>query len=72
METPAEGELTLGRLLVAVGFAKSGGEAKRLIGQGAVKLAGVVQEDPLAPIAPTEGVLLAVGKRRLAQIQVKP
>ncbi len=72
VETPAEGELTLGRLLVAVGFAKSGGEAKRLIGQGAVKLAGVVQEDPLAPIAPTEGVLLAVGKRRLAQIQVKP
>ena len=72
VETPAEGELTLGRLLVAVGFAKSGGEAKRLIGQGAVKLAGVVQEDPLALIAPTEGVLLAVGKRRLAQIQVKP
>jgi tyrosyl-tRNA synthetase len=71
VDLPAQGELTLGRLLVAVGFAKSGGEAKRLIGQGAVRIDEVVQEDPLASIEAREGLILAVGKRRLARIHVK-
>jgi hypothetical protein len=31
----------------------------------------VVQEDPLASIEAREGLILAVGKRRLARIHVK-
>lgn len=69
---PEDGDLTLARLLVAVGFAKSGGEAKRLVVQGAVRLNEIVQDDPMAAVALDKGLLLAVGKRRLARIQLKP
>ena len=71
IQLPAEGVLTLGRLMVLVQFAKSGGEAKRLIAQGAVKLDGAVQDDPMAEVGASDGLLLAVGKRRLARIQLQ-
>jgi tyrosyl-tRNA synthetase len=71
VQLPTDGPLTIGRLVVLVEFAKSGGEAKRLISQGAVKLDGVVQDDPMAEVGAGEGLLLAVGKRRLARIRVE-
>ncbi len=71
VQLPADGPLTIGRLVVLVEFAKSGGEAKRLIAQGAVKLDGVVQDDPMAEVGAADGLLLAVGKRRLARIRVE-
>ena len=71
VQLPTDGPLTVGRLVVLVEFAKSGGEAKRLIAQGAVKLDGVVQDDPMAEVGAADGLLLAVGKRRLARIRVE-
>ncbi len=62
--------LTVAKLLVHVGFAASGGAAKRLIAQGAVKLDGETASDPSATLQAPGELLLAVGKRRLAQIRL--
>jgi tyrosyl-tRNA synthetase len=63
--------LTVAKLLVQVGFAASGGAAKRLIAQGAVKLDGETARDPSATLQAPGELLLAVGKRRLAQIRLE-
>ncbi|AIQ46763.1 tyrosyl-tRNA synthetase [Paenibacillus sp. FSL R7-0273] len=65
-----DGVLKLARLLVVLGFAESGSEARRQIGQGAVRLNGVKQGDPGAAILPQEGDIIQVGKRRLARLSL--
>lgn len=62
--------LTVGKLVVRCGFAASGGEAKRLVAQGAVKIDGSPVGDPTAALPVQDSFLLAVGKRRLAQVRV--
>ena len=62
--------LTVGKLVVRCGFAASGGEAKRLVAQGAVKIDGSPVGDPTAALPAQDSFLLAVGKRRLAQVRV--
>jgi len=68
---PADGIGVL-QLFVELGFAKSNGEARRLIKQGAAKLDDVKIEDPEATIAaadlPADGGVLKVGKRRFARL----
>lgn len=67
---PGGGSLPVVRLLVAVGFATSNSEARRLIAQRAVRLDGVVVEDPNAVVPGGSETLVAVGRRRLARVRV--
>ena len=68
----AAGEaLTLTDLLRAAGFAASGGEAKRHVASGAVRLDGQKQTDPRRPIEPgAEPIVLTVGKKKIHRFDV--
>ncbi len=55
-------------LIRAAGFAASNSEARRLVTQGAVSLDDERLDDPQATVAPSEGTVLRVGKRRFARI----
>ncbi|MEI6891914.1 MAG: tyrosine--tRNA ligase [Pontiella sp.] len=64
---PAE-EIGLLRLMVEAGLAKSNGEARRLIKQGAVKINDEKIMDERAQIAPEDGMIIRSGKRGFAKI----
>ena len=70
----AAAELSEGKriveLMVAAGFAKSNGAARRLIEQGGVKLDNDKVDDANAAIdaLPDEGIVLRVGKKRAARL----
>ena len=67
---PAEGSLPLANLLRELGLASSGGEARRLVQQGGVRLDGEVAKQPMELVSPPEGELLVqVGKRRFARVK---
>ena len=57
-------------LIVSAGFAKSNGEARRLIGQNAVSLDDEKLTDVDAVITATGGEVLRVGKRRFGKLTV--
>jgi len=59
------------KLLVKCGLVASGGEAKRMIKQSAVSIAGKKVSDPNAEIEPTDGMVVQVGKRKFARLKVK-
>jgi tyrosyl-tRNA synthetase len=61
-----EGATPLVDVLVAAGLAASRSEARRLVAQGAVSIAGVTLRDAEAPVAPA-GVL-RVGRRRFVRL----
>jgi hypothetical protein len=67
------GELSAGKrvveIMVAAGFAKSNGAARRLIEQGGVKLDSDKVEDANAVLSQA-GVVLRVGKKRAARVIV--
>jgi tyrosyl-tRNA synthetase len=52
-------------------FDVTGGEAKRLIAQGAVSLDGEKVNDPQQQIAPRDGLVIKAGKRRWAKIVIE-
>ncbi len=56
------------RLLTDAGLTASNGEARRLIKQGAVRLAGEKVTDADLEVAPAGEVVLQVGKRRFARV----
>jgi tyrosyl-tRNA synthetase len=67
---PAAG-LPLAVLLREIGFASSSSEARRLIAQGGVRLDGQVAQDAAATIPrPAAGLLVQVGKRRVARVRL--
>jgi tyrosyl-tRNA synthetase len=67
---PGDGPLPLANLLRELGLAASGGEARRLVQQGGVRLDGDVKREPMALVSPPEGELLVqVGKRRFARVK---
>ena len=66
----APGAISVKQLLVASGLVATGGEAKRLVAQGAVTIAGQKVQDPNAEITPEDGGVVKVGPRRFAQMQV--
>ena len=75
-ETPAEvpvyrveGELWVCELLKQLRFTSSTSEARRLIGQGAVKVDGEIVSDVNFRFIPGKHSLLEVGKRRIARIE---
>ncbi len=57
--------------LVRDAFGLSGGEARRLVEQGAVSLDGEKQTDPQAEIAVAGGEVLRAGKRRFARLTLQ-
>lgn len=65
----AVGTLTVAQLLTAAGAAKSGGEARRLVGQGGVRINNVKVDDADRALAPEDlatpiTLVLRVGKKR--------
>lgn len=60
----------VGYVLREAGLVTSNAEAIRMVKQGAVKLDGGKVSDPQLRIARGDSVLLQVGKRRLAQVEV--
>ncbi|GAB2702565.1 tyrosine--tRNA ligase [Paenibacillus thermoaerophilus] len=73
VELPAEalenGKIRLTKLLVELGLQSSNGEARRSVQQGAVKINGEKQDDPLAELEPRDGDIVQVGKRKFARIK---
>ena len=59
-----DGEIGIVAALTGLGFAASNGEARRKIGEGAVKLDGVAVDDPALMISVTQSVKLSLGKKR--------
>ena len=70
LATGPEG-MRLAGLLTALGLTASGGEAKRKLAEGAVKLEGETVTDPAMLILPVEGqtLRLSLGKKRHALVQ---
>jgi len=66
---PAE-EIGLLSLMVQAGLAKSNGEARRLVTQGAVKMDDQKITDPRAQITPQDGSIIRSGKRGFAKIKI--
>ncbi|HLB73220.1 MAG TPA: tyrosine--tRNA ligase, partial [Sedimentisphaerales bacterium] len=65
------GIVTVKQFLVSSGLVETGSEAKRLVAQGAVTIAGQRVQDPNAVITPeNDGAVVKVGPRRFAQIQI--
>jgi tyrosyl-tRNA synthetase len=69
-EAVQDGLVWMPRLLTALGFTSSNGEARRLMAQGGVKLQGEPLRDCSAELGPAElrGAVLQVGKRRFVKI----
>jgi tyrosyl-tRNA synthetase len=63
--------MRIAALLTAIGLTVSGGEAKRKLAEGAVKLEGETVTDPAHLVLPAEGqtLRLSLGKKRHALVQ---
>ncbi len=59
------------KLLLACRLVASGGEGKRMIGQGGVSIDGRKITDPNEMITPAEGMVVQVGRRKFARLGVK-
>jgi len=67
-EELTDGAIRLTKLLQVIGFAASGGEAKRSVQQGAVKLNEEKLADPNADVKLQDGDIIQVGKRKFAKL----
>jgi tyrosyl-tRNA synthetase len=65
------GTLWIARLLVALGLASSTSEGRRLVVQGGVRIGDSRVTDPAAEVDVTEGMIVRVGKRRVARVRVR-
>jgi len=68
----AAGPIPAGKLLLACKLVSSGGEAKRMIKQAAVIIDAEKIDDPNKQIAPADGMVVQVGKRKFARLKVRP
>jgi tyrosyl-tRNA synthetase len=59
------------KLLVVCKLVPSSSEAKRMIKQGAVEIDKNKIDEPNTQIAPTDGMVIQVGKRKFAKIRIK-
>lgn len=66
----SSGTIWIARLIVDAGLAGGTSEARRLVVQGGVRLDGSVVRDPGLDWEPRTGVVLQVGRRRFARIDV--
>ncbi len=67
----AEGGIPLGELIRRAGLADTNAEAMRLISQGAVRLDGERVSDRALMVSEGSAIVLQVGKRRFARVQIK-
>jgi tyrosyl-tRNA synthetase len=58
------------KLLLHCGLVSSGGQAKRMIKQSAAAIDGTKIDDPNAEIRPRDGMIVRVGKRKFAKLNV--
>jgi tyrosyl-tRNA synthetase len=62
--------ISVKQLLLSCKLVETGGEAKRMVGQGAVSIDGNKVNDANTEITPTSGMVVQVGKRRFARLKV--
>jgi tyrosyl-tRNA synthetase len=62
--------ITVKQLLLSCKLVETGGEAKRMVAQAAVTIAGNKIKDPNAQITPVDGMVIQVGKRRFAKLKL--
>lgn len=65
-----DGRIRIVKLLTSLGLQASGSEARRSVQQGAVKINEVKIDDPNAEIAPADGDVIQVGKRKFAKLSL--
>ena len=63
--------LSAKQLLLSCHLVESGGEAKRMVAQGAVSIDAKKITDPNAQITPKDGMVIQVGKRKFARLTLK-
>jgi len=63
--------ISVKELLLACKLVESGGEAKRMVAQSAVTIAGQKPTNPNAQIRPKDGMVIQVGKRRFARLRAE-
>lgn len=63
--------ITAAKLIVHCKLVASGGEAKRMVKQGGVKVNDNKVTDPNQQITPESGMVVQVGKRKFAKLKVK-
>ncbi|MBN2583681.1 MAG: tyrosine--tRNA ligase [Planctomycetes bacterium] len=66
-----DGGIWIAKLISLCGFAKSNGEAMRLVQQGGVSIDDRTIEDPKGNVQFDDGAVLKVGKRRFARLKLK-
>lgn len=66
-----DGRIRIVKLLTSLGLQASGSEARRSVQQGAVKINEVKIDDPNAEIAPADGDVIQVGKRKFAKLSLQ-
>ncbi len=65
------GTMWIARLLAALGIAASTSEGRRLVVQGGVRVDEDRVTDPAADVVVKDGMVVRVGKRRLARVRLK-
>ncbi|MCK5566182.1 MAG: tyrosine--tRNA ligase [Planctomycetes bacterium] len=63
--------ITAAKLLIHCKLVATGGEAKRAVKQGGAKINDKKLTDPNQQIAPEDGMIVQVGKRKFAKLKVK-
>ena len=69
VEIPAK-PISASKLLLHCKLVSTGGEAKRMIKQGGASIDGKKINDPNTEIAPKDGMVIRVGKRKFARLKV--
>lgn len=67
----AQGTMWIAKLLVVLGLAASTSEGRRLVVQGGVRVGESRVTDPAADVEVSEGLVVRVGKRRVARVRIK-
>jgi len=67
----ADSSVSVKQLLLLCKLVETGGEAKRMVAQGAVAIAGSKASDPNEEITPANEMVIQVGKRKFAKLIVK-
>ncbi|MCI0499652.1 MAG: tyrosine--tRNA ligase [Planctomycetales bacterium] len=71
-EVPVAAEpMMVSKLLMQCGLVATGGEARRMCIQGGVRINDERIADPSTQIAPVEGMVVQVGKRKFAKLKIK-
>ena len=63
--------ISAAKLLLHCKLVETGGEAKRMVKQGAVKINDKKIADPNTEVTPTDGMVVQVGKRKFVKLRVK-